>query len=185
MNPPSNQDSAAVSAWVPNYRRPRICEPTCFRPHGAEDPSPGAGPPVRRSPAHRARSSGSAGRVQPGRLAPGGPGRGRRPQHTAPRSAPPLRTVAECCRLADDAIRATGSRLMTAVQDTLPFHDLAETPTASDWCQRWNGRRHSFRHVGEGGFDARRYAVELLPGKEAKPSWSGATTPAPSPLSSP
>ncbi|MGW2331678.1 hypothetical protein ACWC5C_38840 [Streptomyces sp. NPDC001700] len=45
---------------------------------------------------------------------------------------------------------------------------MAEVPTASDWCQRWNGRRHSFRHVGEGGFDIRRYAVELLPEKESK-----------------
>lgn len=70
-----------------------------------------------------------------------------------------------------------GSRLMTTVQDTLPFDDLAEIPTASDWCQRWNGRRHSFRHVGEGGFDARRYAVELLPEKEAKIFVVGTTSP--------
>ncbi|MFI6038063.1 hypothetical protein ACIBBD_28680 [Streptomyces sp. NPDC051315] len=43
---------------------------------------------------------------------------------------------------------------------------MAEFPAASDWCQRWNGRRHSFRLVGEGGVDARRHAVELLPEKE-------------------
>jgi hypothetical protein len=58
-------------------------------------------------------------------------------------------------------------RLTTAVQDTLPFVDSTEIPTASEWCQRWNGRRHSFRHVGEGGFDARRCAVEMLPEKAA------------------
>lgn len=67
----------------------------------------------------------------------------RRADREARRSAQVLRTVAECCRLTDDAISATGSRLMTAVQDTLSLGDLAETPTASDWCQRWNGRRHS------------------------------------------
>ncbi|MFJ2730790.1 hypothetical protein [Streptomyces collinus] len=50
---------------------------------------------------------------------------------------------------------------MTTVQGTLRFADLAEIPTASDWCQPWN-------HVGEGGFDARRYTVEVLPEKEAK-----------------
>ncbi|MBK3545946.1 hypothetical protein [Streptomyces sp. MBT60] len=45
---------------------------------------------------------------------------------------------------------------------------FAEIPNASDRCQRWQGRRHSFRHVSEGGFDARRYAVEAVPEKEAK-----------------
>lgn len=58
--------------------------------------------------------------------------------------------------------------MLNPVQDTLPFDDLAEIPNASDWCQRWQGRRHSFRHVSEGGFDARRYAVEAVPEKEAK-----------------
>ncbi|MEV0483379.1 hypothetical protein AB0I69_22600 [Streptomyces sp. NPDC050508] len=33
--------------------------------------------------------------------------------------------------------------------------------------QRWNGLRHSFRHGGEGGFDARRCAVETLSEKAA------------------
>ncbi|MFB8290197.1 Mom family adenine methylcarbamoylation protein [Kitasatospora purpeofusca] len=61
-----------------------------------------------------------------------------------------------------------GSRMLKPVQDTLPFDDLAEIPNASDWCQRWQGRRHSFRHVSEGGFDARRYVVEVLPEKAAK-----------------
>jgi hypothetical protein len=79
-----------------------------------------------------------------------------------------LRTVAACCRSANDATRMMGSRLMATVQDTHPFDDLAEFPAASNWCQRWNGRRHSFRHLREGGFDARRYAVELLLEKEAK-----------------
>lgn len=52
---------------------------------------------------------------------------------------------------------------MTTVQDGLPYDDLTEIPTASEWCQRWRGRRHSFRHISEGGFDARRYTVEALP----------------------
>ncbi|WP_369243704.1 hypothetical protein [Streptomyces sp. R41] len=58
-------------------------------------------------------------------------------------------------------------RLTTAVQDTLPFVDSTGIPTASKWCQRWNGLRHSFRHGSEGGFDARRCAVEMLPEKAA------------------
>jgi hypothetical protein len=33
---------------------------------------------------------------------------------------------------------------------------------ASDFCQRWSGRRHSWRHRSEGGFDARRYDVGPL-----------------------
>lgn len=34
---------------------------------------------------------------------------------------------------------------------------------ASPWCQRWQDRRSSWRHVSEGGFDRRRYdVVELL-----------------------
>ncbi|GGU37649.1 hypothetical protein GCM10010289_68210 [Streptomyces violascens] len=50
----------------------------------------------------------------------------------------------------------------------MPFEDLVEIPTASAWCQRWRARTHSWRHLSEGGFDARRYAVELLPEKGAK-----------------
>lgn len=61
-----------------------------------------------------------------------------------------------------------GSRTLSPVQGILPFDDLTEIPNASDWCQRWRGRRHSFRHVSEGGFDARRYAVEALPETAAK-----------------
>lgn len=57
---------------------------------------------------------------------------------------------------------------MTSAQSPLPLFDLREIQTASDWCQRWNARRHSFRHVSEGGFDARRYAVEALPESAAK-----------------
>ncbi|MEU8544531.1 hypothetical protein AB0C52_31820 [Streptomyces sp. NPDC048717] len=45
---------------------------------------------------------------------------------------------------------------------------MAEFPIVSEWCQRWRGRRHSFRHVSEGGFDARRYKVEPLPETAAK-----------------
>lgn len=52
---------------------------------------------------------------------------------------------------------------MTHVQETLPFEDLQEVPTASPWCQRWHGRRHSWRHVRDGGFDARNYTVDVIP----------------------
>ncbi|WP_331738676.1 hypothetical protein [Embleya sp. NBC_00896] len=57
---------------------------------------------------------------------------------------------------------------MNAVQDVLPFAGLPEIPTASDWCQRWRARRHAWRHLSEGGFDARRYVVEDLAEKPAK-----------------
>ncbi|MEV6683393.1 hypothetical protein AB0N09_42065 [Streptomyces erythrochromogenes] len=55
-----------------------------------------------------------------------------------------------------------------AVQEALPFDDISEIPTSSAWCQRWQGRRHSWRHLSEGGFDARRYLVELIPERLAK-----------------
>lgn len=51
---------------------------------------------------------------------------------------------------------------MLSLQEPLPFEDLAEIPTSSDWCQRWRGRRHSWKHLGEGGVDARWYEVELV-----------------------
>ncbi len=50
---------------------------------------------------------------------------------------------------------------MVPVQQTLPFEDLPEVPISSPWCQRWRQRQHSWRHVGEGGFDARRYEKRL------------------------
>lgn len=38
--------------------------------------------------------------------------------------------------------------------------ELAELNPASPWCQRWTpARRHTWRHLSEGGFDARRYVV--------------------------
>jgi hypothetical protein len=43
-----------------------------------------------------------------------------------------------------------------------------ETPTLSPWCQRWRERKHSWRHVRDGGFDARRYRVDILPEAAAK-----------------
>jgi hypothetical protein len=39
---------------------------------------------------------------------------------------------------------------------------------ASDWCQRWTERQHSWRHRSEGGFDASRYAVEPVVESVAK-----------------
>ncbi|MER8226497.1 hypothetical protein ABTZ58_39670 [Streptomyces sp. NPDC094143] len=41
-------------------------------------------------------------------------------------------------------------------------------PTASPWCQRWRQRTHSWRHVSEGGFDARHYEVEPISEKDAE-----------------
>lgn len=38
---------------------------------------------------------------------------------------------------------------------------------ASPWCQRWRDRQHSWRHTSEGGFDSRRYSVELIAGEKA------------------
>ncbi|WP_033355045.1 hypothetical protein [Kitasatospora aureofaciens] len=57
---------------------------------------------------------------------------------------------------------------MKAVRDVLPFDNAAEIPTASNWCQRWRGGQHSWRHLSEGGFNPRRYAVEPVPEKAAK-----------------
>ncbi|MEV6048697.1 hypothetical protein [Streptomyces xanthochromogenes] len=52
----------------------------------------------------------------------------------------------------------------------LPYEDLPEFPTASPWCQRWRTGQHSWRHVRDGGFDARLYQVDAIredePGKE-------------------
>lgn len=37
----------------------------------------------------------------------------------------------------------------------------------SPWCQRWTHRQHAWRHLAEGGFDARRYTVEPIPDPDA------------------
>ncbi|MGW7365403.1 Mom family adenine methylcarbamoylation protein [Streptomyces sp. NPDC054841] len=55
---------------------------------------------------------------------------------------------------------------MLPIQETLPFEDLPEMPTASPWCQRWREGKHSWRHVRDGGFDARHYQVEVIPEEE-------------------
>lgn len=52
------------------------------------------------------------------------------------------------------------------VQEPLPFENLAEMPTTSPWCQRWRAGKHSWRHVRDGGFDARRYDVDVIPDEE-------------------
>lgn len=39
-------------------------------------------------------------------------------------------------------------------------HSLSPSSTA---CQRWTHGRHSWRHLSEGGFDARRFTVEEIP----------------------
>ncbi len=39
---------------------------------------------------------------------------------------------------------------------------------ASQWCQRWTGGAHSWRHRSDGGFDAERYSVALLDESAAK-----------------
>lgn len=40
--------------------------------------------------------------------------------------------------------------------------ELLELNPASDNCQRWSGREHSWRHTSEGGFDPNRYTVEPI-----------------------
>ncbi|MFI8169744.1 hypothetical protein ACIGAN_25755 [Streptomyces sp. NPDC085931] len=57
---------------------------------------------------------------------------------------------------------------MPAIQQELPFDDLPEVPTSAPWCQRWRERAHSWRHVSEGGFDARHYEVEPISEKDAE-----------------
>ncbi|WP_234443827.1 hypothetical protein [Streptomyces sp. NRRL B-24484] len=51
-------------------------------------------------------------------------------------------------------------------QDGLPSVELSEIATSSPWCQRWEGRRHAWRHVSDGGFNARHYEVGPV-GEEA------------------
>jgi hypothetical protein len=58
--------------------------------------------------------------------------------------------------------RRDPTRSPSVIQGVLPFPDLHEIPTASNWCQRWEDRRPSWRHRSEGGFDARRYEVEEI-----------------------
>jgi hypothetical protein len=48
-----------------------------------------------------------------------------------------------------------------ALQAPAPL-PAAEVATASPWCQRWTRRAHSWRHIGEGGFDQSRYRVEPI-----------------------
>ena len=43
-----------------------------------------------------------------------------------------------------------------------------EVSPASQWCQRWNNRTHSWRHRHDGGFDADRYHIEPLDEAAAK-----------------
>jgi hypothetical protein len=49
-----------------------------------------------------------------------------------------------------------------------PGSNLAELPTASDWCQRWRYRQHSWRRPEDGGFDARHYEVHPIDEATAK-----------------
>ncbi|MGW6202160.1 Mom family adenine methylcarbamoylation protein [Streptomyces sp. NPDC055089] len=50
----------------------------------------------------------------------------------------------------------------TTLEDVLPTDDLGEISTAAPWCQRWQDRRHSFRHTSAGGFNPRHYTLEPL-----------------------
>lgn len=43
-----------------------------------------------------------------------------------------------------------------------------ELNPASDFCQRWNNRQHSWRHRSDGGFDRDRYTVEPIAEQVAK-----------------
>ncbi|MFI8932411.1 hypothetical protein ACIG3E_32705 [Streptomyces sp. NPDC053474] len=58
--------------------------------------------------------------------------------------------------------------MSTARQQTLPFEDLAEVPTASSWCRRWTHRQPSWMRARHGGFDSRLYTVEPLDEAAAK-----------------
>ncbi|WP_254401029.1 hypothetical protein [Streptomyces sp. AC555_RSS877] len=58
--------------------------------------------------------------------------------------------------------------MRSPVQETLPFEDLPEMPTVSPWCQRWRERTHSWRHVHDGGFNARHFTVAPLDEKPAE-----------------
>lgn len=46
----------------------------------------------------------------------------------------------------------------------------AEVSPSSQWCQRWTGRRHTWRHTCDGGFDPRGYLVEPVSEATAR-SW--------------
>lgn len=46
--------------------------------------------------------------------------------------------------------------------------DFLEINPASDNCQRWRDRQHSWRHTSEGGFDPNRYTVEPINMPSAK-----------------
>ena len=50
----------------------------------------------------------------------------------------------------------------------LTLREMPEPGPALDYCQRWTGRRHSWRHTHEGGFDPNAYTVEAIPEKAAK-----------------
>lgn len=54
------------------------------------------------------------------------------------------------------------------LQQGIPAVGLAEIATASDWCQRWDRGRHSWRHRREGGFDPSWYDVEPVAEGDAR-----------------
>ena len=46
---------------------------------------------------------------------------------------------------------------------------MTRTPTPeSSSCQRWTLGRHSWRHLSEGGFDARQFSVDEIPESVAR-----------------
>jgi len=40
--------------------------------------------------------------------------------------------------------------------------DLLEVSPASEWCQRWETGRHTWRHRSDGGFDPARFTVDVI-----------------------
>ncbi|MCF2435929.1 DUF6248 family natural product biosynthesis protein [Streptomyces thinghirensis] len=76
------------------------------------------------------------------------------------RAALPLRQLLSC------GGPGTRGDAVMPVQEPLPFENLAEMPTTSPWCQRWRAGKHSWRHVRDRGFDARRYDVDVIPDEE-------------------
>lgn len=51
---------------------------------------------------------------------------------------------------------------MIPLQEQLPFGDAQEKLTTSPWSQRWRDGKHSWQHLRDGGFDARRYRVDVI-----------------------
>lgn len=45
---------------------------------------------------------------------------------------------------------------------------IQQPPLSPEWCQRWKGHNHSWRHISEGGFNSADYDVDHCDEREAK-----------------